>query len=356
VLAKVRADVLAGEVGLPADPELAPTLGELIDDWLKRRKLTNRAGAEDGYRWHKHLAPFFGHLRPAEISHAEIRRFTEGKLGKLNPATIRICVSLLSSLFVDLQERHLADHNPARGLPPSLSRLMRPTYDPRTTPFLERVEDIRRVHLALPEPLHMAFAVGALGGLRTGEVFALRWSRIDLEARRIHVRESVKGPLKDKDSRIVPIMDSLLPILKAWKLETGGAGLFAPPMRKDGDHIDRQTPGTYLRLALVKLGLMTEHLDHPKLWYSCTRHTFASQWVMAGGSIEKLKEMLGHYSVVVTERYAHLRPELFTAKDLATVSVDLTPGGAPPTRVDVAKDGRCLAGAADAIRASARKH
>jgi integrase len=356
VLAKVRADVLAGETGLPANPELAPKLGELVEDFLDRRKLTNRAADEDACRWHKHLAPAFDHLRPAEVDTAAIRRFVEGKLGELNPATIRICISLLSSLFVDLQERKLADHNPARGMPPSLSRLMRPTYDPRTTPFLERAEDIRRVHLALPEPLHMAFAVGALAGLRTGEVFALRWSRIDLEARRIHVRESVKGPLKDKDSRIVPIMDSLLPSLKAWKLETGGKGLFAPPMRKDGDHIDRQTPGTYLRLALVKLGLMTEHLDHPKLWYCCTRHTFASQWVMAGGSIEKLKEMLGHYSVVVTERYAHLRPELFTAKDLATVSVDLTPGGAPPTPVDSAKDGQRMASAAANGRASRRKH
>jgi site-specific recombinase XerD len=52
-----------------------------------------------------------------------------------------------------------------------------------------------------------------------------------------------------------------------------------------------------------------------KLWYWCTRHTFASKWVMEGGSIEKLKEMLGHYSVVITERYAHLKPELFTAGD-----------------------------------------
>jgi len=32
-------------------------------------------------------------------------------------------------------------------------------------------------------------------------------------ARRIHVRESVNGPLKDGDSRIVPVLDALLPIL-----------------------------------------------------------------------------------------------------------------------------------------------
>jgi len=33
-----------------------------------------------------------------------------------------------------------------------------------------------------------------------------------------------------------------------------------------------------------------------------------SQWVLNGGSIEKLKEILGHDSVVMTERYTHLGP------------------------------------------------
>ncbi len=42
--------------------------------------------------------------------------------------------------------------------------------------------------------------------------------------------------------------------------------------------------------------------------YQATRHTFASQWVLAGGSIEKLKEIMGHISVIVTEQYAHLHP------------------------------------------------
>jgi integrase len=65
-------------------------------------------------------------------------------------------------------------------------------------------------------------------------------------------------------------------------------------------------------------------------WYQATRHTFASQWVLAGGSIEKLKEILGHYSVVMTERYVHLKPELFTPKDMAVIDLDLAAGGAAP--------------------------
>jgi integrase len=111
----------------------------------------------------------------------------------------------------------------------------------------------------------------------------------------------VRGPLKDKDSRMVPILDALAPILAAWKLRTGGEGLVIPPLRCDGEKIDKHTPGIYLRAALEQLGLTRAGLG----WYEATRHTFASQWVMGGASIEKLKEILGHYSVVMIERYAH---------------------------------------------------
>jgi len=51
--------------------------------------------------------------------------------------------------------------------------------------------------------------------------------------------------------------------------------------------------------------------------------------VLAGNSIEKLKEILGHYSVIVTERYAHLEPELFSAKDMAALPIDLRGTRAP---------------------------
>jgi integrase len=219
----VLGDLAQGRNGLPLDPRRAPRLGELAGPFLDRRKLTHRAGFEDGYRWRKHLGPHFDHLRPSEVDAACIRAFVELKRAEgLNPATIRILVAILSALFTDLVERGIAQMNPTRNLQRSTMRLMRSTHDPRTTPFVEKLADVRRIYLALPEPLNVAYALGALAGLRTGEVFALRWRHVDLQSRRIHVRESVKGPLKDKDSRVVPILDRLLPVLADWKLRTGG--------------------------------------------------------------------------------------------------------------------------------------
>jgi integrase len=325
VLAKVHGSIALDLAGMPLDMRGLPTLGEVAPDWLVRRKLTHRAAAEDGYRWHKHLAPHFGHLKPAEVDAARVRAFIMAKVAEgSNPATVRIFVAILSALFNELVETKTVQTNPVLALPKSVRRLMRPTHDPKTTPFIERLEDVRRIHLELPEPLSIAYGIGVLAGLRTGEVFALKWPRVDLGTRRIHVCESVKGPLKDKDSRIVPILDALHPVLTAWKLKTGGEGLVIPPIRCDGKKIDKSTPGNAIRKALKKLGLERDGLG----WYEATRHTFASHWVMQGRSIEKLSKILGHYSVVVTEKYAHLRPDLFVDEERAAIPLDLSPGTA----------------------------
>jgi hypothetical protein len=55
-------------------------------------------------------------------------------------------------------------------------------------------------------------------------------------------------------------------------------------------------------------------------WYESTRHTFASRWVLSGGSLEKLAKVS---SVLVTNRYAHLKPDLFDSEDCELFNVDL---------------------------------
>ena len=240
-----------------------------------------------------------------------------------------------------------------RALPRSTRRLYRPKHDPKKTPFVEKLADVRRLFLALPEErgVRVAFALGALGGLRTGEVLALLWEAIDLDNRRISVHEQVRvsklGPVKDDEARFVPILDDLAPVLAAYKLESGGTGrLFQPeqPGRragKNGAPSQFMRPNT-LHEALAAAIAKVKPAGNPATWYHCTRHTFASQWVMAGGSLEKLAHVLGHSSTEVTKRYAHLRPDAFGDADRARIRVQLGQRMASKTDIAAARKRRIV--------------
>jgi integrase len=335
----------AGEAETKPDPALVPTLKTLAVTWLAER--TNRSASDDRSRWKNHLEPEMGHLRPDEVTQAVLRRFIASKLARgklhvrgkktgkstgegLSPTTVGLCIKLLSVFFTDLVVRGEARMNPCKHehLLPDTRRKIRSTHDPRTVPFLERAEDIRAVYLALPEPVNTAFAIGVFCGLRTSEIQALPWAHLDLARRRIHVQVQVPtkdnptGRLKDNESRIVLIQADLVPTLAAWKLRAKGPRVI-PPMRSNRSYLDVHTMGKEIRRVLDRLGLMVTPWDKP--WYQATRHTFASQWMLGDGEIAKLKEQMGHCSVTVTERYAHLSPRLFRPEDERRIRVDLSP-------------------------------
>jgi len=331
-LAKNIRDAEGDAEGLRRDYRQAPTLNELAKPWLARREKTHRSFADDRSRWKLHLSPVFGKMRPHAVTPALLRRFIEDKLTTvLSPTTVGHCIRHMSTFYESIMENGHAPSNPVTSLPRSTRRLYRSTYDTRSTPFLERVEDIRRVFLALPEPFCVAFACGALAGLRTGECLGLSWEDIDLPGRRIHVRRQMQDGrlcgLKDDEPRIVPLQTSLAPILAEWKLKTGGEGLlFKPANPAKGGRTDIGSPTTFIRPQTLHKHLNTALTDCAltKLtWYQATRHTFASQWVIGGNGIESLSKVLGHASVTTTEHYAHLRADLFSEKAFDAVTVDL---------------------------------
>ncbi|HET6146274.1 MAG TPA: hypothetical protein VFH68_01985 [Polyangia bacterium] len=61
-------------------------------------------------------------------------------------------------------------------------------------------------------------------------------------------------------------------------------------------------------------------------WYQATRHAFANHWAMQGGTIEKLREVLGHSSVAVAERDSHPQADVFNGRDRGLMAVALSPG------------------------------
>src|SRR5205814_965121 len=79
-------------------------------------------------------------------------------------------------------------------------------------------------------------AVGALGGLRPGEVRSLEWTDLDFGNRLIHVQHGELGPVKDDESRHVPLVDALAQVLKEWRMVCPIDSKFVFPAAKKAAH------------------------------------------------------------------------------------------------------------------------
>jgi integrase len=318
-----REHVFQVRAGLRA-PAIDIVFSELALPWADKRVETHRRGKDDRWRMRKHIEPFFGERSVGEIEVRDFRAFIErGRKQGVGPTTVQHCVRLLGRFLNELVMDGKLPSNPVFRLDRATRRLFRPPHDPRKTPHIRKKETIAAIYRALRGDVQVMFAIGVFAGLRTGEILGLRVEDIDLARRRIHVQRSFDAPTKDDEPRITPTNNTLLPVLRTWLDRLGrDEGLVFPPTGHGMFVISHRLRAS-LRSAQDTLGL-------PRLtWYQSTRHTFASHWVTDGRPIEKLRDILGHSTVQVTERYAHLTPDAFGRADYEAVSVELEPGDDP---------------------------
>lgn len=133
-------------------------------------------------------------------------------------------------------------------------------------------------------------------GLRRGELFNLNWTDINLEAKQLTVQG---GGAKSGNTRYLPLNDEAFSTPVTWRNQTPGRG-FVFPSPVTGERLnDIKSSWTKLR----KLANIQNFRFH-----DC-RHHFASKLVMAGVDLNTVRELLGHASLNMTLRYAHLAPE-----------------------------------------------
>jgi len=133
-------------------------------------------------------------------------------------------------------------------------------------------------------------------GMRRGECFALRWLDVDLDNRFLTVKAS---GTKSGKARRIPLNDTCMEMLTAWGSMTNRDGIVFPSPRGGGIIND---------FKKTWAGLM-ETAGIPDFRVHDMRHTFASRLVQLGVPLNTVRELLGHASLTMTMRYAHLAPE-----------------------------------------------
>lgn len=241
-----------------------------------------------------HLLPEFARSRLEEVNARSIEAYKAKKLGGgLSPKTVNNHLTVLRKLLSVASEWGLIEHVP----PVKWVRVPPQKFD-----FLSFEEAERLVNAADPE-WRAAILVGLRCGLRLGEIVGLRWEDVDLVTGRLVVSRAVSrgrvGSPKNGRAREVPLGIEVLRTLKAHR-RLKGELVFPGP---NGRLLHRNETKHPLWRACQRAGLR-------RIGWHALRHTFASHLVMRGAPIRGVQELLGHSTIEMTMRYAHLSPNV----------------------------------------------
>lgn len=237
------------------------------------------------------LLPIFG-SRPADsIKKQEIVTWLaeEAKAREWRPASRNRWQATFSLIYRVGIDNERITTNPA-------AKIRRKSEDNSVVRFLSEDEEVSL--LAAIDQLFPQFRPHVLIALHTGmrmtEQYSLRLSQVNLESRQLHLPKT-----KTHKPRIIPLNETAMEAFSSLKnAATRKSDLVFPSVRT----------GLSLQGSRGWFGSALEEAGIGNLTWNCLRHTFASRLVMAGATLRSVADLMGHTTVQMTMRYAHLAP------------------------------------------------
>jgi integrase len=281
------------------------------NQYLPHAYQTKRSAKGDEGMLRKHLWPRFGHRKLGEIETHEIQVYLNELARKLTKATANRHHSLIARMYKLAVIWKMLERSPCFGL-------VKFREDKRAERFLSPVE-IGRFVAALEQDDNPVIAAALklllLTGLRRNEVIKARWDQVDLDARLLYLPKTKAGK-----PRYAVLNSVACELVK--NLPSRGASPWLFPARS-GDKPIENPKSTLLRV-LERAGIdpMRTH---------DLRHSFASTAINAGATLAEVQGLLGHSSIAMTERYAHLAQDNVRRASEVVASVVATVAVAPQT-------------------------
>jgi len=288
---ETEADVQRG-LRFPQHDAERRTIADLVDRQLEHVKLHR---AHDFERQRAILEWWKGAIgaltlaavatKPAVLAEQRDRLLTnEG----LSPATVNRYLAALSKAFSNaVKEWHWMRDNPLRNI----SKPEEPRGRVRFLDDDERRRLLDACRKSEYKPLYLIVLFAMTTGMRRGELLGLRWQDVDNE-RRVAILHNTKNG----DRRSVPIVPEVEEVLR----EHGKV------RRLDSDMI-------------FMSGGTAEVWQFDKAWYQAIkdakvkdfrfhdlRHTTASYLAMSGATTAEIAAVLGHRTLQMVKRYAHM--------------------------------------------------
>jgi integrase len=344
-------------------------VGAYLDHWMETAPLTRAATTRLTYAGiiNNYLKPGLGNRVLTRLSVAEVQSYLDRQLDAgTSIRTVQKIRTVLSAALTNAQREDLLARNVARHVRLPIWR--RKDIRPWTT---EQLATFLRV--AEPEPLHAAFVLLSLYGLRCGEVLGIQWEDIDVAGGRIRIRQQLQRYDGDfhlvatktfAGTRDLPLLDTVRQALHAHAARTARpTGLIFQT------RFDSPVESGNLRRAFQRV---SRQAGLPRITLHHLRHTTATLLKNLGVPTRDAQLILGHATVVTTEQlYQHadltgqlnaltrletsVRPTITVSRQIKPSTVSrslrrrrLTPGRPRPKRPwdtgseDSASDGRAV--------------
>lgn len=312
---------------LPAGQQM--TVAEWLDTWLG--SITVRPGTHRSYAdTAKHyIVPSIGRVRLARLQPEHVSRMVrdiQRTHPRLSATTVRYTVTVLRIALGRAVRTGRIYRNVATliDLPPKDRREIVPMSVAEARAFLSHVAGTR--HEAL-------YRLAITSGLRQGELLALRWSDIDMDAGTVSVRHTLSpqgtlaAPKTKRSTRTIDVEEGTIAVLRAHRLRQATERLAAGPRWDDRGHVFASAVGTPLDARNVLRGyhrdLAAAGLPHYR--FHDLRHAFATMLIEDGVDVAVVSKMMGHASAGFTaDTYAHWTPTM--SRTAATRMRDILAG------------------------------
>jgi len=297
----------------------AMTVGDYLDRWMKDVEGTVRESTHQryGYAVGPHLKPALGKIKLKDLGPAQVRWFYRDRLDSgLAPASVHKLHVVLHKALKAAVADGLIPRNVTAGI--KLPKLSREEIDP-----LSREESRCLLEAAKGERLEALYVLALHTGMRQGEILALKWDNVDLEAGTLRVRRTLTktgkvyaiGEPKTRNSRrVIRLTAAAVGALRTHlsrqleEMERMGS-LYQP-----GGLVFATEAGTIINPSNLRNRSLKPLLKAAGLRpvrFHDLRHTCATLLLSKNVNPKIVSEMLGHASVSITlDVYSHLMPDM----------------------------------------------
>ncbi len=256
------------------------TFERLTESYLKYARTNKISWQRDCHSLKAMKSTFEGKLL-YQITPLVIEGYKNARSQVVASATVNRELACLKHMFTKAIQWQMTSSNPVKMVKMLKENNERLRY--------LKIDEIPKLMAQLPERLKPIVNFALYTGMRKGEILNLKWEDLDFDQKIIFVKNTKNGEMRE-----IPMAEAVFNELRSWQHRS--AYVFCD---SDGTHIV-SIKGAYSNA--VKRAGISDFTFHD------LRHTFASHLAMSGVDLLTIKELLGHKSINMTLRYAHLSP------------------------------------------------